>query len=178
MAYEIEKELRYIREQMRSQPAIHAMVEQSLETLKALEYSKDKIEALRKEFAKPIEERKPYEVAPLPPELIKFREDLIAEVESKINEVIPIVQDSVKARVMAEKIVDMASLKYSPEEIGKITRYAKMLTGRATSQYKKLAPELAKPPKPPKVPRIKALEKEVERLRKQVKSLKKKLGEE
>lgn len=175
--YDVESELRYIRVQMKSQPAIHGMVEHSLDKLRKLGYPLEKIKAIMDEFEKPIEERKPVEIAPPPPELMKFREDLTGEIASILQEVIPSEQDSMKAKVMAGKIVDQASLKYRPEELERVSRSAKMMAKRVSGTYRKMA-GVAPPPKPPrKIPEVEALRKDVERLRKQVKRLKKKLGE-
>lgn len=134
----IENELRYVQTQLRIQEAIHGMVEKSLAKLKGLGYPTEKIENIRKEFEKPMQERKPTEIAPLP---AKLREDLISDVAQILQNAIPSEQDSVKARSIAEKIVEQASL--SNKEIEKISESATSEAKEIAEAYKEVTPEKA-----------------------------------
>lgn len=132
----IENELRYVQTQLKIQEAIHGMVDKSLDKLKELGYPVEKIEAIRKEFEKPMQERKPTEIAPLPS---KIREDLITEVANILQEAIPTEKDSVKAHAVAEKIVEQASL--GIKEIEKISDSATLVAKEVAEITKEATPE-------------------------------------
>jgi len=150
VAEEIERSLRYIRTQLSLGMPLHHRVEDEIRKLEELDYPPEKLDEIREEFGKPVEERRPMEVAPLPEPQKRIRETIIDELESwAVEELGP----NPRSREFISKIVDDA-----------ITREPdlKRAARRATRRVKDII-ERARPPTVEEVER--EVRREIRRLR-------------